>query len=458
MKAKGLQKLKFYCQACEKQCRDENGFKCHMMSESHQRQMLLVAQNPGKHISNFTEEFKSNFIRLLSRGHGTKRVLANRVYMDYIAQRDHIHMNATKWNSLSEFCKEMGRAGIFRVDETERGLHIAWVDNSPKALARQAAILKMERATKDDEEREKELLQEQVDKATKIAEEKGLGEQKATELKREGEQPIKLNLFSKPMGSTTATTQSSSSSSKPNGTKMMFGGFKKRKVIYTKMGRKTFEKSEGSFKVTPLLPRKEQENNSTEQNKKNYNNKRNGKKENNRSSGFKRNRDDNEGNNSNKRKKEVCFACRQPGHSVNRCPRNKEHAKICYNCGSTEHSLKECRKPKKGNKLPYAKCFICNEEGHLSGKCPKNERGLYPNGGSCAICQQVDHFAKDCPVTKEQAGTTAVGLISLDQGADDDDYHIFVEEKQKVTDDAKKVKKQEAVVAKQPIKKKVVKF
>lgn len=57
------------------------------------------------------------------------------------------------------------------------------------------------------------------------------------------------------------------------------------------------------------------------------------------------------GNNSNKRKKEVCFACRQPGHSVNRCPRNKEHAKICYNCGSTEHSLKECRKPKKGSKL-----------------------------------------------------------------------------------------------------------
>jgi DNA/RNA-binding protein KIN17 len=31
----------------------------------------------------------------------------------------------------------MGRAGIFRVDETERGLHIAWVDNSPKTLAKQ---------------------------------------------------------------------------------------------------------------------------------------------------------------------------------------------------------------------------------------------------------------------------------------------------------------------------------
>ena len=68
----------------------------------------------------------------------------------------------------------------------------------------------------------------------------------------------------------------------------------------------------------------------------------------------------------------------------------------------------------------------------------------------------MDHLAKDCPVTKEQAGTTAVGLISLDQGADDDDYHIFVEEKEKAKQEAKKEKKQEI---KQPVtKKKVVKF
>ena len=39
MKAKGLSRLKWYCQMCQKQCRDENGFKCHRMSEGHQRQM-----------------------------------------------------------------------------------------------------------------------------------------------------------------------------------------------------------------------------------------------------------------------------------------------------------------------------------------------------------------------------------------------------------------------------------
>jgi len=33
IKSKGLQRLKWYCQVCAKQCRDDNGFKCHTMSE-----------------------------------------------------------------------------------------------------------------------------------------------------------------------------------------------------------------------------------------------------------------------------------------------------------------------------------------------------------------------------------------------------------------------------------------
>ncbi|RCI05003.1 hypothetical protein CU098_012638 [Rhizopus stolonifer] len=203
------------------------------------------------------------------------------------------------------------------------------------------------------------------------------------------------------------------------------------------MKRKTFVKADDSFKVNPLLPRRDNQGN------------------NNR--GTKRGRDNDAGNGEkyNKRKAtEVCFACRKPGHSVNRCPKNKEHANICYNCGTTEHRLKDCRKPRKNNELPYAKCFICNQEGHLAGQCPKNEKGLYPNGGSCAICKQVDHLAKDCPVTKETAGTTAVGMISLDQGADDDDYHIFAETKQKL----KETKKKPVQAPVMQAKKKVVKF
>ena len=84
IKAKGLQKLRWYCQMCQKQCRDENGFKCHMMSESHQRQLLLVGENPGRYLSYFSDEFLSGFMDLLRRQFGTRRVHCNVVYNEYI--------------------------------------------------------------------------------------------------------------------------------------------------------------------------------------------------------------------------------------------------------------------------------------------------------------------------------------------------------------------------------------
>jgi hypothetical protein len=67
MKAKGLQRLRWYCQVCEKQCRDENGFKCHTQSEGHLRQMLVVGESAGKHISDYSTQFQNEFVTLLSR-------------------------------------------------------------------------------------------------------------------------------------------------------------------------------------------------------------------------------------------------------------------------------------------------------------------------------------------------------------------------------------------------------
>ncbi|KAI8340210.1 domain of Kin17 curved DNA-binding protein-domain-containing protein [Chlamydoabsidia padenii] len=229
MKAKGLQKLVYYCQACEKQCRDANGFKCHTQSESHQRQMMLVADNPGKYVVNYSEEFKKDFLGILSRRHGTKRVFANSVYQEYIADRNHIHMNATRWDSLSGFVQHLGREGICQVDETERGFWITWIDNSPKALARQAAIKKMDRQAKDDEQREHEQLKEQIQRATQLAEERD-GDQpptEATELVRD-QGKIKLTMSLKP---TIPTVQESTPTIKKpaaNKMKMMMGGMKKQ--------------------------------------------------------------------------------------------------------------------------------------------------------------------------------------------------------------------------------------
>ena len=154
MKSKGLQRLRWYCQVCQKQCRDENGFKCHIQSETHLRQMLVVGENAGRHIADFSGQFQHDFVQLLSRRYalpalltldvlhtvnrfGTKRVKANTVYQEFIHDKHHQHMNSTRWVTLTEFVKHLGRTGVARVDETDKGWFIAWIDNSPKALEKQ---------------------------------------------------------------------------------------------------------------------------------------------------------------------------------------------------------------------------------------------------------------------------------------------------------------------------------
>ncbi|GAA5863042.1 hypothetical protein JCM8547_002780 [Rhodosporidiobolus lusitaniae] len=211
MKSKGLQKLRWYCQVCEKQCRDENGFKCHAMSESHLRQMLLVGESAGKHIADYTSRFQAEFVALLSRRWGTKRVRVNQVYQEYITDKNHLHMNATRFLSLTEFCKHLGRTGVAHVDENEKGWWISWIDNSPRALARAEANQKKERGDMDDEMRQRKLIQEQIERAREegerrrkellaaggsgeVAGEAAAEEQPSNELKRDEGEKLSLSL------------------------------------------------------------------------------------------------------------------------------------------------------------------------------------------------------------------------------------------------------------------------
>ena len=234
MKSKGLQRLRWYCQVCEKQCRDENGFKMHVSSEAHLRQMIVVGENAGRHIADFSSQFQSEFVTLLSRrcasypsllhevltpslqSFGTKRVKANNVYQEYIQDKQHLHMNATRWVTLTEFIKHLGRTGVAHVDETEKGWFIAWIDRSPKALEKQEASLKKERATMNDEQRERLLIAEQIERAEREAREKGEGtsaegaseEEKRREeglQREEGEKKVVLSLSAKPATASSAT-------------------------------------------------------------------------------------------------------------------------------------------------------------------------------------------------------------------------------------------------------------
>ncbi|XP_044007630.1 DNA/RNA-binding protein KIN17 [Aphidius gifuensis] len=167
IKSKGLQKLRWFCQMCEKQCRDENGFKCHTMSESHHRQLLLFADNPHKYMNEFSKDFSNDYLYLLKRQFGTKRVSANKVYQDYISARDHIHMNSTMWLSLTAFVKWLGRTGKCVVDETEQGWFVTYIDRGPEKLAEEEKKVKKTKMDKDDQERMMDFIEKQVKKGRK---------------------------------------------------------------------------------------------------------------------------------------------------------------------------------------------------------------------------------------------------------------------------------------------------
>ena len=108
-------------------------------------------------------------------------------------------MNATRWPSLTEFAKHLGREGLCRVEDTDKGLQIAWIDNSPEALRRQDAIRRKERQDKGDEEREQRMIREQIARAELDAEMKAQQEHddEARDFKPGEGEKIKLNFASK---------------------------------------------------------------------------------------------------------------------------------------------------------------------------------------------------------------------------------------------------------------------
>ncbi|KAI6782863.1 zinc finger protein RTS2 [Emericellopsis cladophorae] len=195
LKSKGLQRLRWYCQVCEKQCRDANGFKMHTQSESHVRQMLVVGEDPRKFINDFSNQFQRDFLTLLRTGHGEKEVQINRFYQEYIANKEHVHMNSTKWPSLTEFAKHLGREGICRVEENEKGIHIAWIDNSPEALRRRNALKRKEAEDQGNEEVEQRMIREQIKRAQANARHDKEEERDAAEreLKRQEGEKITLS-------------------------------------------------------------------------------------------------------------------------------------------------------------------------------------------------------------------------------------------------------------------------
>lgn len=204
IKAKGLQKLRWYCQMCQKQCRDENGFKCHCMSESHQRQMQIFGQNANRIVDGYSQEFEELFLEHMKRSHRFSRVAATVVYNEYIADRHHVHMNSTEWATLTEFIKYLGKTGKCKVEETPKGWFITYIDRDSEALFKEKLKNKRVRADVVDEEKQEREIKKQIERAEQFmsgVKESGPSEQQVEEesrllVKSEFDQKVKLSLGS----------------------------------------------------------------------------------------------------------------------------------------------------------------------------------------------------------------------------------------------------------------------
>ena len=120
-------------------------------------------------------------------------------------------MNATKWPSLTEFAKYLGREGICRVEENDKGLHIAWIDDSPEALRRKEALRKKEAQDQGDEENEQRMIREQIKRAQAAAarnDDKPEEKEEDRELKRNEGEKITLSFGAKPTSKTQETSAS----------------------------------------------------------------------------------------------------------------------------------------------------------------------------------------------------------------------------------------------------------
>ena len=71
---------------------------------------------------------------ILKRQYPGKRVHANVVYQQYIGDKEHLHMNATCWVTLTSFVKHLGRTGKCVIDETEKGWFVTWVEKDMEQM------------------------------------------------------------------------------------------------------------------------------------------------------------------------------------------------------------------------------------------------------------------------------------------------------------------------------------
>lgn len=169
MKYGGIGKLKLFCDVCKFQARTPEAFRAHTQSEHHRLMMAKFRQGEKSIINANSLEFEKQFMGLLKARYPNKEVHANHVYMQVIADKNHQHMNSTRWESVRGFLAEMQDKGLLKVRTTERGPYITYIEQDPASELAAKISAHVEEQFNKDLETTRLSIQEQIKSAPVVS-------------------------------------------------------------------------------------------------------------------------------------------------------------------------------------------------------------------------------------------------------------------------------------------------
>lgn len=135
--------------------------------------MKLFGQKSGSIVAQYSRQFEKVFLDILRRRHGTLKISANRVYQEVIQDKEHVHMNATRWSTLSGFVQYLGKTGKCIVEESERGWNIQYIERDPFLLERKETARKRAEAERLEELKQAKRMELQRIEAAKALDRAG---------------------------------------------------------------------------------------------------------------------------------------------------------------------------------------------------------------------------------------------------------------------------------------------
>ena len=100
-------KLRFYCAACRKQCRDGHGFKQHCETPKHLAEMQAFSADPDKFLNLWSFEFERGFIEVVkARKNAGQPLNVKKVYSQLLSDSEATKISGTRWNKIDDFLRE----------------------------------------------------------------------------------------------------------------------------------------------------------------------------------------------------------------------------------------------------------------------------------------------------------------------------------------------------------------